>query len=61
MFDALGLSVGAVLSPMPDAERANAYQRRIVYGTLREFGFDFLRDNLRLPPDPPVQGKLYAP
>ena len=59
-FAALGLNVGAVLGPMTDLERADAYGRSIVYGTLREFGFDFLRDNLRLPPDPPVQGALFA-
>ncbi len=59
-FEALGLDVGAVLGSMTDPERAAAYSRSIVYGTLREFGFDFLRDNLRLPPDPPVQGALYA-
>ena len=59
-FAALGLDVGAVLGPMTDPERTDAYGRSIVYGTLREFGFDFLRDNLRLPPDPPVQGALFA-
>ncbi len=59
-YGALGLDVGAVLGPMTDPERAAAYSRSVVYGTLREFGFDFLRDNLRLPPDPPVQGGLYA-
>ena len=59
-FEALGLDVGAVLGPMTDPERADAYGRNVVYGTLREFGFDFLRDNLRLPPDPPVQGALFA-
>ena len=59
-FEALGLDVGAVLGPMTDPERAAAYSRSVVYGTLREFGFDYLRDNLRLPPDPPVQGALYA-
>ena len=60
VFAALGLGVGAVLGPMTDPERVYAYGRNIVYGTLREFGFDFLRDNLRLPPDPQVQGALSA-
>lgn len=60
VYEALGLEVGAVLGPMTDPERATAYSRSVVYGTLREFGFDFLRDNLRLPPDPPVQGALHA-
>ncbi len=46
-FEFLGLTVGAVLSHMGDAERRSAYRRDIVYGTLREIGFDYLRDNLR--------------
>ena len=43
---------------MEDDERRHEYGQRIVYGTLREFGFDFMRDNLKLPPDEPVQGPL---
>ena len=46
-YEFLGLAVGAVLSHMSDAERRSAYRNDIVYGTLREFGFDYLRDNLR--------------
>ena len=46
-YEFLGLTVGAVLSHMSDAERRSAYRRDIVYGTLREVGFDYLRDNLR--------------
>ena len=46
-YEFLGLTVGAVLSHMSDAERRIAYRRDIVYGTLREIGFDYLRDNLR--------------
>ncbi len=60
VYESLGLSVGAVLNPMGDQERSYAYGQQIVYGTLREFGFDFLRDNLKLPPDRPVQGFLDA-
>ncbi len=58
VYESLGLSVGVVLSYMEDEERRHEYEQHIVYGTLREFGFDFMRDNLKLPPDEPVQGPL---
>ena len=58
VYETLGFTVGAVLGYMGDDERRHAYRQNIVYGTLREFGFDYLRDNLRLPPDHPVQGAL---
>ena len=58
VYESLGLSVGAVLSTMTDDERRHAYGRQIVYGTLREFGFDFLRDGLRGPRDDRVQRSL---
>ena len=58
LYESLGLTVGAVLGSMTDDERRHAYGRQIVYGTLREFGFDFLRDNLRAPPDSRVQRSL---
>lgn len=58
VYESLGLDVRAVLSHMSDAERKDAYQGHIVYGTLRELGFDFLRDNLRYSKDETVQGPL---
>ena len=58
VYESLGLTVGAVLGHMSDEERRKTYQAQIVYGTLREFGFDFLRDNLRLSPDEMVQREL---
>ena len=60
VFEFLGVTVGAVLGYMEDEERRHAYRQEIVYGTLREFGFDFLRDNLKLPPDRGVQGTLQS-
>ena len=57
-YEFLGLTVGVVLSHMSDAERRSAYRNDIVYGTLREFGFDFLRDNLRHSRNDRVQGGL---
>ena len=60
VYESLGLTVGAVLGYMDDDERRSAYRQQVVYGTLREFGFDFLRDNLKHPPSAPVQGPLEA-
>jgi preprotein translocase subunit SecA len=48
IFEALGLSVAALQMQMPDPERQKAYRCDITYGTAGEFGFDFLRDRLRL-------------
>jgi preprotein translocase subunit SecA len=43
----LGLTVGCIQHDMSDAERRAAYQCDITYGTNNEFGFDYLRDNLK--------------
>ena len=48
VFAVLGLSVGYLQSNQSLAERRNAYQFDVTYGTIREFGFDFLRDRLKL-------------
>ncbi|MGP3779329.1 preprotein translocase subunit SecA [Halanaerobium saccharolyticum] len=42
----LGMSVGVILSGMTPAERREAYNCDITYGTNNEFGFDYLRDNM---------------
>ncbi len=59
-FDALGLSVGFIQSEMdPGGEtRRKAYQCDVTYGTNSEFGFDYLRDNMRERVDLQVQGPL---
>jgi preprotein translocase subunit SecA len=44
----MGLSVGVLQMNMPDADRAEAYKADITYGTSSEFGFDFLRDRLKI-------------
>ena len=59
-YESLGLTVSAVLSHMGDSERRSAYGSDILYGALREFGFDYLRDNLRHSPDALVQSGLHA-
>ena len=47
VYESLGLTVDVVLSHLSDEERRDAYTKQIVYGTIREFGFDFLRDNIK--------------
>ena len=51
----LGLSVGVILSAMTPAERREAYNCDITYGTNNEFGFDYLRDNMAWSQDELVQ------
>ncbi len=43
----LGMSVGVILHDLDDAERQAAYAADITYGTNNEFGFDYLRDNMK--------------
>ena len=43
----MGLTVGVVVPGMDDDQKRAAYQCDIVYGTNNEFGFDYLRDNLK--------------
>ena len=47
LYMGLGLTVAAIQSNMPAAERQLAYECDITYGTNNEFGFDYLRDNMR--------------
>ncbi len=48
VYKTLGLSVGCIQQKMEDADRQAAYRADITYGTAAEFGFDFLRDRLKL-------------
>ena len=43
----LGLTTGSIISDMRDADRKAAYASDITYGTNNEFGFDYLRDNMK--------------
>ena len=54
----LGLTVGAIQSAMSPNERQPAYACDITYGTNNEFGFDYLRDNMKPRRDLQVQGRL---
>ncbi|HEY3347967.1 MAG TPA: preprotein translocase subunit SecA, partial [Nitrospirota bacterium] len=47
LYRFLGLSVGVIVHGLDDRERQEAYACDIVYGTNNEFGFDYLRDNMR--------------
>ncbi len=47
IYSFLGLSVGYIYSGMPESERKLAYDCDITYGTNNEFGFDYLRDNMK--------------
>jgi len=51
----LGLSVGVIVHDMNDVERQEAYRCDITYGTNNEFGFDYLRDNMKFRLDEMVQ------
>jgi preprotein translocase subunit SecA len=48
IYKGLGLSVGVLQMQMGDQDRAQAYRSDITYGTASEFGFDFLRDRLKV-------------
>jgi preprotein translocase subunit SecA len=47
IYRALGLTVGCIQHPLTDEERKIAYAADITYGTNNEFGFDYLRDNMK--------------
>jgi len=47
IYKALGLTVGVIVHDLSDAERRAAYGADITYGTNNEFGFDYLRDNMK--------------
>ncbi len=47
IYKFLGLSVGIIVHELDDEERRNSYHSDITYGTNNEFGFDYLRDNMK--------------
>jgi len=47
IFNFLGLEVGTIQHDMGEFERQEAYRKDITYGTNNEFGFDYLRDNMK--------------
>jgi preprotein translocase subunit SecA len=59
VYESLGLSVGYLLQKMQDAERKQMYQCDITHGTASEFGFDYLRDKLKLKGQGPGKGAAF--
>ena len=55
----LGLNVGCIQNDMDDVERKDAYACDITYGTNNEFGFDYLRDNMKFDVESLVQPDHY--
>ncbi|HMK23452.1 MAG TPA: preprotein translocase subunit SecA, partial [Terriglobales bacterium] len=47
LYSFLGLSVGVIVHDLDDDERREAYAADVTYGTNNEFGFDYLRDNMK--------------
>lgn len=58
LYGFLGLSTGIILHGLTNAERREAYNSDITYGTNNEFGFDYLRDNMVVYEQEMVQRKL---
>ncbi len=55
IYQFLGLSVGVIVPGLDEPERKRAYGADITYGTNNEFGFDYLRDNMKFAPESLVQ------
>jgi len=47
IYEFLGLTVGVIVHDLDDNQRRKAYGSDITYGTNNEFGFDYLRDNMK--------------
>src|SRR5213592_668129 len=61
VWDALGMRAAHIENMMPFAERREAYEADVTYGTNSEFGFDYLRDNMAVSLEGVVQrGHAYA-
>ncbi len=59
IYNFLGLTVGVIVHDMDDEERKEAYNSDITYGTNNEFGFDYLRDNMKFSLEDYVQRDFY--
>ncbi|MCR5761719.1 MAG: preprotein translocase subunit SecA [Sphaerochaetaceae bacterium] len=57
VYNFLGLSVGVIISNMDNERRREAYACDITYGTNNEFGFDYLRDNMKYRYEDKIQPK----
>src|SRR5262249_52086058 len=61
IYQALGLTVGVLQMQMPEPDRHKAYRCDITYGVASEFGFDFLRDRLKIAGDKGQNAPFWAP
>jgi preprotein translocase subunit SecA len=59
VFELLGLTVGVIQQPMDSYDRQVQYACDITYGTNNEFGFDYLRDNMKVARERQCQGPLH--
>ncbi|RLB00527.1 MAG: preprotein translocase subunit SecA [Deltaproteobacteria bacterium] len=59
IYKFLGLDVGVIVHGMDDSDRRKAYNADITYGTNNEFGFDYLRDNMKFSIEDYVQRDFY--
>ncbi len=59
IYKFLGMSVGVIVHGLDDIQRREAYFSDITYGTNNEFGFDFLRDNMKFTLDDYVQRDFF--
>ena len=59
IYKFLGLSVGVIVHDLDDEERREAYGADVTYGTNNEFGFDYLRDNMKFRLEDCVQRSHY--
>lgn len=55
LYEWLGLTTGVIINGVEDDERREAYAKDITYGTNNEFGFDYLRDNMKFDLESMVQ------
>ena len=58
IYEFLGFSVGKIYHDIPEDERKAAYSADVLYGTNNEFGFDYLRDNMKFSKEQMVQRDL---
>jgi preprotein translocase subunit SecA len=59
IYEFLGLKVGCILHDLSDPQRREAYAADVTYGTNNEFGFDYLRDNMKYAASEMVQRSHY--
>jgi preprotein translocase subunit SecA len=61
VYRLLGLTVGLIQQKMPDGDRQAAYRCDLTYGTASEFGFDFLRDRMKVRGGQASTAPVWAP